>query len=193
MKKRLFLTILMIFAINCIYSQDTFWKKSSDQKIASLAKMDRATMPSKYQIYSLDLEALKVALSNAPLENSNLKSDIIIQFPDYEGYLRDYKVFEAPIMEKGLSDKFPNIKTYSAQSIDDSAITLRFSITHFGLHVMSLSGKLGTFYIDTFTKDLNNYIIYSRKDVMSPRNFGCLVKDEYELLPDKYELDNLRN
>ncbi len=192
MKKQLFLTVLMMFAISFIYSQETFWKKSSEQKTATLTKMDRTTMPSKFQIYSLDLEALKVALSNAPLENPELASDLIIQFPDYQGTLRNYKVFEAPIMEKGLSDKFPSIKTYSALSVDDAAITLRFSITNFGLHVMSLSGKLGMFYIDTYTKDLKNYIVYDRKEMQSARSFGCFVKDEYELVPDKYDIINQR-
>ena len=192
MKKQVFLTLFMMLSLSYSYSQSSFWTKVSDEKVTSLDKMERSSMPFKYQLYSLNVEAFKTALLNAPLENPNLNSNLIIQFPDHEGSLREYKVFEAPIMEKGLSDKFPEIKTYSAQSIDNANITLRFSVTHFGLHVMALSGKLGIFYIDTYTKDLNNYIIYSRKDIQSTRSFGCLVKDENELLQEKYDFTEQR-
>ena len=66
-------------------------------------------------------------------------------------------------MEKGLADRYPDIKSYIAIGIDNPTVRLRFSVTLFGLHVMSTSSDEGTYYIDTYTKDLNNYIVYNRK------------------------------
>ena len=44
--------------------------------------------------------------------------------------------YEAPVMEKGLADKFPNLKTYTGKNIKNPAEAIRFSITVFGLHMM---------------------------------------------------------
>lgn len=177
MKKTLLFSFLFFLFVNISFGQSTLWTKTSENKLKSNEKMDRDVHPSKFQLFQSDFNALKQLLLSAPMENSSLTSNLVIQFPDYEGNLNNYKVFEAPVMEKGLSDKFPSIRSYSAQGIDDTSSTLRFSITHFGLHVMSTSGKMGTYYIDTYTKDLNNYIIYSRKDIQKARSFGCFVQD----------------
>lgn len=177
MKKTLLFSFLFLLFVNISFGQSTLWTKTSENKLKSNEKMDRDVHPSKFQLFQSDFNALKQLLLSAPMENSSLTSNLVIQFPDYEGNLNNYKVFEAPVMEKGLSDKFPSIRSYSAQGIDDTSSTLRFSITHFGLHVMSTSGKMGTYYIDTYTKDLNNYIIYSRKDIQKARSFGCFVQD----------------
>ena len=77
----------------------------------------------------------------------------------YLSPLENYQIYEAPVMEAGLSNKYPNIKSYSGKGVENPLETIRFSMTDFGLHVMSLSGNSGTFYIDTYTKDLNNYIV----------------------------------
>jgi subtilisin-like proprotein convertase family protein len=192
MKKTLLFIIAIILFANLSFGQSNFWTKTSENKLKSIEKMDRGVSPSKYQLFQLDYNAFKQLLLSAPMENTTLSSNLIVQFPDFEGNLKSFKVFEAPVMEKELSDKFPSIRTYSAQGIDDPTSTLRFSITHFGLHVMSISGKMGTYYIDTHTKDLNNYIVYSRKDVQKARSFGCFVQDNESSILDKNLVTNQR-
>lgn len=182
-KKVHFLTIVVLF-VNLNFAQVNFWTKSSEEKLKNFDKMDRNTIPSKSQIFHLNFDALKQLLLSAPMENTTLSSNLVVDFPDYEGNLKSFKVFEAPVMEKELSDKFPSIRSYSAQGIDDPTSTLRFSITEFGLHVMSLSGKLGTYYIDTYTKDKNYYVVYSRNDIQKVRNFGCFTQENSNLVED---------
>ncbi|OGS61266.1 zinc-dependent metalloprotease family protein [Flavobacterium sp.] len=177
MRKNLQFFLSIILFSNLSFGQGNFWTKTSEEKLKTSEKMDRDVQPSKSKLFHLDFNAFKQLLLSAPMENTTLSSNLIVQFPDFEGNLKNYKVFEAPVMEKGLSDKFPAIRSYSAQGIDDPTSTLRFSVTDFGLHVMSLSGEKGTYYIDTFTKDLNNYIVYSRKDIQKARSFGCFVQD----------------
>lgn len=182
--------LLIIFSLNLGFGQQNYWNKTDETKLVSKEKFDRATNPSNYQIYNLNFQVFKELLANAPMENPELQSDLILLFPDFNGNLSRFKVFEAPVMEKELMDKFPSIKSYSAQGIDDRSATLRFSVTNFGLHVMSLSGDLGTYYIDTYTKDLNNYIVYSKKDIQPARQFGCLVQDEESMIEDYGRFDN---
>ncbi|MFD2908369.1 reprolysin-like metallopeptidase [Flavobacterium ardleyense] len=180
MKKKIHYLLIFILLTSFSFGQNKLWSKVSEEKLNKLDKMERGVFPSKYHLYQLDLDNLKRLLMRAPMENPTLSSDLIIQFPTSKGDLVNFKVFEAPVMEKELSDKFPSIRSYAAQGMEDPSITLRFSITDFGLHVMSLSGEDGMYYIDTYTKDLNNYIVYNRSDVQKVRSFGCFVEDEDE-------------
>ena len=175
MRNLLLLFSVVIFSNS--YGQSDLWNKVSQEATNPFTKMDRASMPSKYALYSLKLNLLKSRLLQAPLASGNSSSNVIIPFPNPKGELEDYKIYEAPIMEQGLADKFPNLNTYTGKNIKNPAETIRFSITVFGLHGMSLSDEDGTFYIDTYTKDLSNYIIYRRQDISTTKSFHCGVID----------------
>lgn len=182
MKKRLLLIVITITFFANSYGQNSLWTKTSNERVSQLAKMDRATIPTQFDLYKLDFQAMKSQLQNAPLDSSNSISNVIVSFPNSSGQLQQYMIYEAPVMEKGLSDKFPNIKSYSGKGIDDPSASIRFSTTLFGLHVMSLSGNAGTFYIDTYTKDLTTYIVYNRNNIQKQANkFNCLVQDETQI------------
>lgn len=171
------LVLLFIFIFFNSFGQNALWTKVSEETVKSAAKMDRAAMPTQYALYSLNLDLFRSTLRKAPLDTDGGISDVIIPFPNPNGELAEYRIYEAPIMEEGLAKKFPDIKSYSAISLKNSAETIRFSMTVFGLHVMSLSGENGTFYIDTYTKDLRHYIVYSRQDITARKSFHCEVVD----------------
>lgn len=137
-------------------------------------------MPKEYQLFSLDFDNLKERLQEAPSENSG-SSNLIIEFPNQNGEYTSYKIFYAPIMEAGLANRYPDIKSYIGISVDGTS-SIRFSTTIFGLHVIALTGKSGTYYIDTYTKNLENYIVYARSNISSNNAFSCLVKED-ELAP----------
>ncbi len=175
--------LIALFSITCSFSQNNMWKKTSDKEISLLSKMDRASMPTEFQLFSIDFQLLKNQLVYAPLDSQN-NSNLIISFPNSDGILEKFKIFEAPIMEIGLSDKFPDIKSYIGKGIDDKTATIRFSVTIFGLHTMTFSGNSGTSYIDTYTKDLNNYIVYKRASIEPTRNFICSTKSKNDFALD---------
>jgi subtilisin-like proprotein convertase family protein len=180
MKKNLLLALTLLLSITSGFSQSKLWTKTSEEKTAMLEKFERATAPEKFELFSVNFTELKSVLQNAPLDFSGEISNTIVSFPDYTGKISNYVVYEAPVMEKGLSDKYPDIKSYVGKGIDDKTATIRFSTSLFGLHVMMTSGEAGTYYIDTYTKNLNNYIVYSRKDIKSNRSFTCMVEDSPE-------------
>ncbi|NJM78893.1 MAG: hypothetical protein HC854_03355 [Flavobacterium sp.] len=174
--------MLIICAISTIttYSQSKLWTKVSEDKMILLEKFERANMPFQYELFNVNFSAMKALLSKAPLDSEGKTSNLVIDFPDYNGKLSKYTIYEAPVMEKGLSDKFPEIKSYIGVGLDDKTATIRFSTTLFGLHVMMISGEAETYYIDTYTKDLNNYIVYNRNNISNSRSFSCLVEDDAE-------------
>ena len=180
MKKQLQFTISAILIFGASFGQGSLWNKTSENRVRNLSKMERASMPKEYQLFSLDFDNLKERLQEAPSENSG-SSNLIIEFPNQNGEYTSYKIFYAPIMEAGLANRYPDIKSYIGISVDGTS-SIRFSTTIFGLHVIALTGKSGTYYIDTYTKNLENYIVYARSNISSNNAFSCLVKED-ELAP----------
>ncbi|MCK6607811.1 MAG: M12 family metallo-peptidase [Flavobacterium sp.] len=185
MKKKIHFLLVFIVFVGFSYGQSKLWTKVSEEKLGGLEKMERASVPSVYQIMHLDLNAFKQSLVGAPVDTEAAFSNTIVNFPNSKGELSRFRVYEAPIMEKGLADRYPDIKSYAAVGVDNPSVKLRFSVTLFGLHVMSTSGDEGTYYIDTYTKDLNNYIVYNRKDLYTVRTFACHFQDNHEEIAEQ--------
>lgn len=186
MKKTLLITILTVFLFANSYGQSALWQKVPEKKISLLSKMERASIPVQYELFSLDFSALKSRLQMAPLDTQSDQSSVIVAFPNPEGEFDNYRIYEAPVMETALANKFPDIKSYIGKGIEDPTATIRFSVTLFGLHTMTFSGISGTSFIDTYTKDLKNYIVYKKSNITPSRNFECLVNDTSNLQLDRF-------
>jgi hypothetical protein len=175
--------LLLLFAVFLIYtagySQNNFWLPVSKEKVARLDKTERGAMPNAYHLFNLDLTMLKSALATAPEVNSGTSS-LIIPFPDGDGNVKNYRIYEASVMDAELAAKHPEIKSYVGQGIANPAATIRFSTTIFGLHAMILSPE-GTVYTDPYTVDTKNYIIYKKADLIEERGFICSATESHSL------------
>ena len=153
MKKTILTFIISLFILKNVDASANWFKpvKSESLKNEKLAR--RNSLPSNAYFYQIDIQELKNLLAHAPLRGTTSSSNVIIEFPNAYGKTERFKVFESPIMHRALAVKFPMIKTYAAQGIDDPTATMRFSITQFGLHTMCISGKHSSNYIDPYTAD----------------------------------------
>ena len=180
MKKTLLLLLITILFSTNSFSQAQVWSKSSPERVEYKEKLERASMPTEFQVFSLNMEALKSQLQQAPSQdNFAERSNVIVQFPSADGTLANYRIYESATMHPDLASRYQDIKTYVGQGIEDPTASIHISTTLFGLHTMTLSGKTGTFFIDPYTKDLNEYMIYKRADLRSTtsRTFSCQVED----------------
>lgn len=174
--KKIIFTILTILLVTNLFSQERFWSETSEDRTAHLEKLPRGSEVLKHRVFSLDFTKLQDALHTAVNRELNTESDLIISFPNANGELQKYRVFEAPIMHADLNQKHQNIKSYVGISLEDRTATIRFSTTIFGFHGMIFSGKTGTTYIDPYTKDLNNYVVYFKKHTSIASPFECTVE-----------------
>jgi hypothetical protein len=120
-----------------------------------------------YRRVSLSTTALTSLLRQAPLEFSPNASQrrIILTLPIADGTLSRMAVVESPIMAAELAARYPEIKTYAAQGVDDPTITARFDWTPTGFHGIVLSPK-GTVLIEPASvSDVENYVVYFQGDV----------------------------
>ncbi|MFA7444319.1 MAG: reprolysin-like metallopeptidase [Flavobacteriaceae bacterium] len=174
--KRMLLAVFTVLVLSNGYAQRNFWQLSSDEEIASLDKKERGSTVLEYHVFALDFDGIKNVLQTAVSRESGLPSDLIVTFPNPDGELEQFRVYEASVMHRELATKHPDIKSYVGIGLDDKTAMIRFSTTLFGFHGMTFSGKSGTSYIDPYTTDLNYYIVYAKKNTMTTNPFECLVE-----------------
>jgi hypothetical protein len=163
-------TLVLTFATG--YAQNPVWSRAAGVTIAKADRLDRASVPSASYLFSLDIAALKQQLQGAPMRLSGATSNVIIAFPNGDGQLKNFRVYEAPVMQPGLQAKHQDMKSYIGTGVDNPAETIRFSVTLFGLHNMMFSpGE--TSYIDPYSKNLQYYMVYKRKDLTTTLIHNC--------------------
>ncbi|GGW57614.1 putative secreted protein (Por secretion system target) [Winogradskyella epiphytica] len=161
------------------HSQNTsqIWKSVSDDRANQMEQVVRKISLKNEKFFQLNIEELKNSLQN--VGNRENTGNTLISFPNSDGQLNQFKVFEASIMEPELQAKYPNMRTYTGQGIDNPTEIIRFSITPKGFHAMILGTSNGTQFIDPFSKTGNIYTVYSKKNIEA-RNFDfeCGVIDD---------------
>jgi len=125
----------------------------------------RYIKPSKARILEADFDALRTVLMSAPHERDVLAvhSDLVFAIPHPDGSFHSFKLVEAPVMADELTAKYPEIRSFLGQGIDDPTATLRCDISPAGFHAMVMSSK-GTWYIDPFAMgNVDFYQSYTRE------------------------------
>jgi len=178
-KTRVLFLIIFLIASFSFAQNNTIWNKISKEKI-SKEKLIRKSEPSNAVFYNLNIELIKEQLVTAPKRDEfNVTSNVLITFPLNNGELKQYRVKDASILSATLQQKYPDIKSYVGVSVDLKS-TVRFSISSDGLHAIFFNTDEGTQFIDPYTKDLNKYIIYAKKDLpLLEQTLKCEVEDNF--------------
>jgi reprolysin-like metallo-peptidase family M12B/HYR domain-containing protein len=159
-------------------SQDGIWATVDDNSI-SITRTGKRVKPSRpgHRV-RLDKAALSHLLSQAPMEFSEAanRSKLILTLPMPDRTFARFWIEESPIMEASLAARFPEIKTYQGQGIDDPTATTRFDWTPKGFHAIVLSAS-GTVYVDPNGSD-TDYISFNKSDFRrSGEKFHCHVEE----------------
>ncbi len=184
MKRLLLLITIGVFAGYSAFSQsNNFWTQSQTSDVSS-ATINAQSFPSNRLIFGLELKEFKRALLRAPhRENLAAKPALIMSFPNARGVLERFSVMEAPLFHSDLAAKYPLIRSYAGQGIDNPASTIRFSVSkNHGFHGMVLSGTEGSYFIDPYNLQDNTYSVYARKDLAGREaDFQCLTEEDIDL------------
>ena len=169
----LLLLAVVILNINRVNSQE-IWNKIQKTNYSVLKKevYQKKNFPLEYEILSLDVNAFLNKFKNSA---SNQKQ--IIYLPNFDGNLSKFQIEESSNFEAGLQAKFPNIKSYSAQGIDDPTAVAKISVGTDGFHAIIFSGNHETVYVDPYSRDNNDYIVYKRSSLTkNEEDFKCEVE-----------------
>lgn len=152
-------------------SNDGVWTDMQESAIVNIQQRD--IIPAQYRTIASDMDALRKILRRAPVEGGfDLRtSPTTLSIPLPDGSFSRFHIAESPIMAPELAAKFPEIKTYIGQGIDDRTAGVRLDITPAGFHAMILSAD-HTIFVDPYGRgNTTDYISYYRRDLLpNPEN-----------------------
>ncbi|MCU0294160.1 MAG: M12 family metallo-peptidase, partial [Thermoanaerobaculaceae bacterium] len=109
----------------------------------------RGTTPVAFRLVALDRAALEGLLAQVPAEASAAvqAAPVELPLPMPDGTFSRFQIVETPVMAPELARRFPEIRTYRGQDLDDPTATLRFDLTPRGFHAQILRAG-DSVYID---------------------------------------------
>ncbi|MCE1164968.1 MAG: M12 family metallo-peptidase [Bacteroidetes bacterium] len=167
-----------------VFAQSTYWNDIPASQIISSG--NRVIIPEKFRTLSLNVPEIKNVLASAPSEDKVrvINSNTILYLPLPGGNYGRFRIVDSPVMEKGLADKFPEIKTFEGHGIDDPSAMVRLDLTPIGFHAMILSPN-GTVFIDPYALGDNyNYISYFKSDFRTDKTFNCRLLNDRNYAPE---------
>ncbi|WP_185249533.1 zinc-dependent metalloprotease [Chryseobacterium bernardetii] len=173
MKKQLLMMGMLVLSGFSFAQTDRLWSRKAQQSPSLiLENMKNINDP---RIFHLDINGLKSALARTP-KRATEKSSVIISLPNSSGKMERFSVKENSNFDPELSAKYPDIKSYIGQGVEDKTTTVYFSISPLGLSSMEIYGDKSAVFIEPYTKDLSTYAVYRRSDRKNDlNNFECKV------------------
>ncbi|HJT26869.1 MAG TPA: M12 family metallo-peptidase [Pyrinomonadaceae bacterium] len=142
-------------------SSDALWR---DVKVLPEQQRQTAGRPNKYRSLSLDTIHLQSLLRRAPREFTAADAPII-SLPMPDGSMLRFKIYDSPVMEQGLASRFPQIRTFTGQALDGSAVTTRFDWTPQGFHAILLTTRGTVLIAPDAPNQTSSYIAFFQGDL----------------------------
>ncbi|HRX85347.1 MAG TPA: M12 family metallo-peptidase, partial [Phycisphaerae bacterium] len=147
-------------------SIDGVWQ-TADAEALTRGAVQAWVRPEAYAAFTLDRVALGDVLATAPLEATRAAREAPGEFmlPMPDGSFARFRFVEAPVMAPELAAKYPEIRTFLGQGIDDPDAVVRFDITPQGFHAQVLSPS-GAIYVDPLNRGDNvAHASYYKRDL----------------------------
>jgi hypothetical protein len=152
-------------------------------------------LPAHFRALEVDVKALESLLNRTPAEGSveSKAQPVLLTLPFPDGTDQLFRIEESPILAPELAARFPEIRTFVAQGIDDPTATARLSLTPLGFHAMVLSAS-GTVFVDPYRRWDPGYVLsYFKNDARKAAGpaFRCGVRDRRPGLAGEQASDSL--
>lgn len=169
-KKNTFFLFFLFLSATSLFSQQ-MWVKTSKQTIQQQKKevLTSNITSGNHVLMNLDIVSFKNVL------NTNANT---ITLPTYNGKIKEFTFNKTSYLAPELAAKFPQIQSFSAHEVGNPAVTAKISIGKNGVHAMIFTPNKSTLYIDPYTSDYKEYIIYKKDDLTALNDFTCKLEDE---------------
>ncbi len=169
MKKTLLLVVAILFFGQIVAQKHSIWHKLADQSTSKLVRL-RPNFNTDAELYfTADVNQIKQTLSTASSKFSN-KAGVLMAFPNLNGEIETYRVWENSNFEPELQAQFPEIRSYVGQGIVDPSARLNFSVSPQGIQSMVLRADGTSEFIEAYDKAASAYVLFGAQN----RNKGKL-------------------
>ena len=104
--------------------------------------------------------------------------ELKFEFPNANGELEKFLVWENSNFEPGLQAQFPDIRAYVGRSVSEKSATINFSVSPSGIETMVLRSDNNSEFIEPYTKDNAVYVLFDSKTRLANRlPFTCSTVD----------------
>ena len=179
MKKKIF--FLVLFCVSTlVQAQDkVFWKRVSTASISS--RTQAADQRDNQGLYELNIENLKTTLAVTREKRVDAAKEII-SFPNADGAMERFLIWETSNFDPALQAQFPTIQSFSGKGITDPNATVYFSTSEKGIQTMVLrsNGRPAEF-MEPIKGETQKYVLYrSDKKAKGELPLNCTT-DEKDL------------
>lgn len=156
MNKKIGIIILLtsLLSVNTLFAND-LWTRIDRSRLTTMPLINA----DKYVVYVLDETALKSTLFALPADRSKT---FVLDFPMPDGSFRSFRVWQAPVMPDMLAGKYPQIRTFTGEAVDNRFVTIKLDFTLFGFHSMIFDGSDESF-VDPYDNTGSGYYIVHKK------------------------------
>jgi hypothetical protein len=149
---------------------DGLW---THEQLGAAAYIQQPGPAIRFTAARVDESNLTEILRSAPMENAfGSGTEMSVPMPD--GTFERIRIQESPILSPDLQLRYPEIRTFIAQGVDDRSMTGRLDRTPAGFHGMLISQR-GTVYISPGESgDSSLYLSYWKEDALGAP-FECSV------------------
>lgn len=186
MNKFIFTCLLSLICASLTFAKSNtgIWTEVEEARYAHIAQ-HRVLFPSSYRMLKLDVEAVKMQLTQVPLESdlgygNAMASNLTLQLPFPDGSFHTFRVVESPIMSDKVARTFPSVKTYLGACEDLNGINTRITVGDMGLDAIVLGFGEGTFYVTPYVRNSavsDAHIAYYLKD-LPEQEWSCATEEE---------------
>jgi len=162
------LCLSLIMCVNLLLGQADYW--SSTKKINSVETELTRNLES-YHLFDLQTATF------AHMTPSKINAPSEVMLPNAEGELGVFQIWDSPIMEHKLANKYPNIRTYLVQNMDDPSERGRLSLTSTGLKAY-IKSPTGSYIIFPVKEGTDTYAVFKKSAQQVKGDFKCGVDDE---------------
>lgn len=155
------------------------WKQLGQGEYPSERQM---LHPDSYKIFSLDESTLRLQFATV---GTTPETAEIIAVPMADGTMREFRIWETPMMPSALAAQFPDIKTYTGTAVDNPVVGIKVDFTLYGFHAMVYDGE-NTCFVDPIDNYHDGYyLLYYKRDLTRSvdKRMACDIHGD-ELTPN---------
>lgn len=195
LKLRALIAVLGMCLTAAASSAANLWSDADPSRV--VVHGTRFIVPEVGRTMTLNYSGMTDLLQSAPLERDVAAPDspFELELPLPEGGYGRFRVVESPIMEPGLAKRYPMLKTYLGQGIDNPTATVRFDLTARGFRAQVIASTHTTYIEPYQTGDVGTYVVFNKSDYRKQgAAFTCGVTgEEIKSVPNLLRRNNIAN
>lgn len=177
MKKHLLAILFTVTVFQAFGQTNSPWKLISADRGSAVDRIRDTQYSENQKLVTFDSEVFSQLLANVSDVKLN-QPGIEIQFPNINGELERFLVWESSNFEADLQSRFPEIRAFAGKGITDPSARLNFSFSPYGIQTMVVRADKGSEYIEPYTKDNSIYVIFDSATRTKERlSFNCNTED----------------